>query len=141
MKRIIALLLAVMLCAALVACGGGSDNNGSNVTTKLEEFLNSADGKEFCNNFKTSAEAGGNCTADCYVEGDTLVFSATFTQDIPESSMDTVKQALVEAVKDESFKSLFDNIKPAINAAVGTDVKLKLVFMAKDGTVLYESYM
>ena len=151
MKRIFAFVLVLALCAALVACGdngssggsGRSDSGNNSVFTqeqsKLEEFLKTNDGISMADGFKRSAEADGTCKAECYAQGDVLVFDATFTQEIPADKLASVKQYIAEYLADETFAANFDNAKAVLKQHLdGMDVTCKVIYRAMDGSILGE---
>lgn len=145
MKKILALILAVILCAALAACGGNGGSEQAAATeaptekNSLAAFLDTAEGYMMAQGFKESAESGGNCTAECYADGNALVFDAKFTQEIPADKFDYFKDYLDEYLADPDFVANFDDARETLDKYMDASaVTFKIIYRDINGDILVE---
>ena len=146
MKKILALISAVILCVALVACGdnGGGSGTPTEAPTKsgsLEEFLNTTDGYTMTQNFKHDAESGGNCEAECYADGDTLVFEARFVKEIPEDKFDYFMEYLNSFLDDPYMAESFEESRQTLDKYMDSSkISFRIVYRDINGNILAEKY-
>ena len=153
MKKLIALLLAVLLCAALAACGQSPADSETEPATDIEvteadtedvesllnEYLESANGQKMIESFKESAEKDGQCEASCYAQGNLCVFEAKLTVDVSADSKEEVKTGLQNYLDDENSSKSFSAIKSVMQSLIGSDdIGIKVVYSSKDGEILAE---
>ncbi len=132
MKRILSLVLVVVLCLSLVACGQGKkENNGQNakVVAYVEEYgdvmLESME-----SSFATSS--GMTCKSTIEVVGSGIVINININE-MEDMSQD-VKDAMQQAY--DAMDSTFEGILKDLQKEVPEVTSLKIAVCEKDGDVL-----
>lgn len=159
MKKIITLLLLLTVCLSMAACGltDQKTDNGKTAdptsanrdrdavasgdeagTMTVGEFLETARGRKEAEAFKQNAEAGGNCTASCYAEGDTMVFEGRFTRELSDEELEAVYPAIEAYLNAEDTAEGMADILIGLRDCGVRSPKAKIVFSTVDGAVLGE---
>lgn len=130
MKKTITLLLVLVLCVSLVACGGdsGSDKNPEivkYVDAHRSELLTSME-----QSFATSS--GMTCNSDIEVIGDGFVITIKINEmdDVPDEQKEMM-QDIYDAM-DSSFDMMLEEMKKELSAIEYFTIKV----CEKDGDVL-----
>lgn len=144
MKKIIALLLAVLFCMTFVACGSDPKQRDSGTTEETDggmtvaDFLDTAEGKLAVEGFKENAEAGGYCTAQCYADGNTMVFDAQFTQEFPATAADQVNEMMSDYLEDETTVDSMQEVLSGLEKEGINNPQAKIIYRSVDGEILVE---
>lgn len=128
MKKTITLLLVLVLCVSLVACGGDSDKNPEivkYVDAHRSELLTSME-----QSFATSS--GMTCSSDIEVIGNGFVITIKINEmnDIPDEQKEMM-QDIYDAM-DSSFDMMLEEMKKELSSIEYFTIKV----CEKDGDVL-----
>lgn len=128
MKKTITLLLVLVLCVSLVACGGDSDKNPEIVKYVEDNRAELLSGME--QSFATSS--GMTCTSDIEVIGNGFVISININEmdNIPDEQKEMM-QGIYDAMG-SSFDQMLEEMKKELSAIEYFTIKV----CEKDGDVL-----
>ena len=152
MKRILAIILMILVCASLLAACGGSDSADTAATAltaasaapvaeiTLDEFLSSDEGVSAVQDIVSSIEssAGGYGTARCYSEGQCLVVDCSFTLELDDESMTSVQKKLQEVFDDADTANGMLDIIDYLAAKGVSGARIKVRYLTMDGSVIAE---
>ena len=165
MKKLFALLLAVMMVLSLAACGKDSDKSGATAdsSSKSDTASSEADDGDSAesetidtSNLKHYAtlqqylddpdnsegleklkkQSGEAIDLDIEIEDDTLVYDYTYTTAIEESNIANVSDILNQML--ESSKDNFQKLAGVMQSQIDEDIKIKVVYRNTDGEVIAE---
>ena len=130
MKRIISLILAVVLCFALVACGSKTEKGDSGkVAAYVEEYgdvlLESME-------YSFAATSGLTCKSTIKAVGSGIVISIKINEfdDIPQETKDLMQQAY------DAMSNTFEGTLKDLQAEVPEVTYIKINVCEKDGDIL-----
>lgn len=128
MKKTITLLLVLVLCVSLVACGGDSDKNPEIVKYVEDNRAELLSGME--QSFATSS--GMTCTSDIEVIGNGFVISININEmdNIPDEQKEMM-QGIYDAMG-SGFDQMLEEMKKELSAIEYFTIKV----CEKDGDVL-----
>ncbi len=172
MKRIFAILIALLLIVALAACGEEESKTGGTTTdsgetsqldtsydaekkaaSKVDDTPSSTDNGESAKKYKTLEEylqdplnvqgveemkknSQDNMDIDLRAEGDTLVYSFTYTTVYEEDSLPSIKSMLEQVM--ETAQDTFSNLAKMMQDDIEESITLKVVYCNGDGSVIAE---
>lgn len=152
MKRILAIFLMILVCASLLAACGGSDSADTAATAPtaasaapvaeitLDEFLSTDEGvaavQDIVNSIESSASGYG--TVRCYSEGQCLVIDCSFTVELDDESLATVKDNLQDVFDDPDMADGMQVIIDHLVKKGVTGARVKVRYLTMDGDVIAE---
>lgn len=95
MKKVLALILALVMCLALVACGDSSEKKETEGKSELEKYMEK-NSDEFLDSIEEGfATSGMTCNSSYEVVGDGLVVSIRINEleDLPEETKQQMQEA------------------------------------------------
>ena len=158
MKKIIALILALILCFAVAGCSITKKDNDAAVSTADESKATevaetSAPSADKGNKQYASVEEyisdpavsksldsandsfGDKVTFAYHAEGDKLVYDYTYTEYYNETALTTIRTALESSLEKnaDSFNQVVDVLKKTVNVA---EPKLEVNYHNNDGSII-----
>lgn len=127
MKKFSAILLCFLMVLSLFACGGKAKT--------VEDYLSD---KEVQSQMDTLKETMKNAGIDMEVkgEGNKLIYSYKYSEQIGEDSLDVVKESLESGL--DSQKSVFDGIVSTLKEDLKiSDPSVVVKYLNADGTELF----
>ena len=159
MKRIIALLLAILMCAAFVGCGDESkatpDEKGNVGTAdeaakpaetspetltkngkpyaSVQDYISDPEVKESIDSAKDSNSE--IVTFDYYADGNQLVYDYTYTQQYDEERVAEMKKSLDETLEKNSsyYMQVVDQLRKNVDVE---NPQLVMNYRNSDGTII-----
>ncbi|MBQ3330211.1 MAG: DUF4854 domain-containing protein [Ruminococcus sp.] len=153
MKKLICLLLALLFCVSLAACG---EKNSENSATKdsadsaaatvaptasakrfvsIDDYLNDPGIQQ---RIKESTEGGESVVkTEVYAEDNTLVYEYTYVEHYSEENVAVMKEKIDSALSDSA--EVFTGVAEELRQYVDTEnPRVKVVYCNDDGSVITE---
>ena len=109
------------------------ESSDSDKYASVEDFLNDPDVSSILE--ETMADLGDEMVVDISAEGDTLVYTFTFTEEIMD--IEAVGKEMLKEMYDPDFSSTFEGIAASLSEAIEvTDPCVRIVYKTLDGTTI-----
>ncbi len=123
MKRVLAIVMCVLLCFSMIACG-----EKPTVESYIKSIQSDIDAM-------IAANEGSGMEMQVVARGNSLVYSYKYTIEIPAENMELVKAALEESMAE--VDSSFQQILTALKAEISNAESIIVEYLANDGQVIY----
>jgi len=152
MKKIIAIIIAAMMCLVVTACGdknSAADESaaaetsastpaatiasGTQIYDTIEDYINTPDVRNSIDRAKE--ENSDVFTFEYHVEGDTLVYDYTYVKQVDSSALESVKAAQEKSL--DSNSDHYSQVVEVLRKNVKADApKLTINYHNNDGSVI-----
>ena len=144
MKRIFAILLAILMIISLAACGESSDKTDSTSTassTGAKKYATLQDYMDDPVNMKgiDSVKESGQDVLEINIkaDGSTMLYEYTYKTTFSADDLPSMKQSIEEAMasNDSTFTTLATNLQSQIDEKVN----VRVVYRNGDGEIIFEN--
>lgn len=152
MKKLICLLLALVFCVSLAACG---ENSSDNAATKdsaetaaatdapvkpfasVEDYLNDPQVQERINEQSEGDESVVKMAV--YAQDDTMVYEYTYVDHFADDQITVIKERIDSALSDSTSTDVYGDVVDELRRYVDTEnPRVKVVYCNDDGSVIAE---
>ena len=152
MKKLICLLLALLFCVSLAACGEKSSENGATKDSADSAAATAAPVKQFAtvedylNNPQVQERIKEQSEGDesvvkmaVYAQDDTLVYEDTYVDHFADDQVAAMKERIDSALSDSTSTEVYGDVVEELRQYVNTEnPKVKVSYLNDDGSLITE---